>query len=45
MDAVKIVNKINKEHGTIKNSVFSLHAEDLLWICIRDIILSVQNPQ
>lgn len=21
-----------------------LHAEDLLWICIRDIILSVQNP-
>lgn len=44
MDAVKIVNKINKEHGTIKMCIF-LHAEDLLWICIRDIILSVRNPQ
>ena len=44
MDAVKIVNKINKEHGTIKN-VYFLACGGSLWICIRDIILSVQNPQ
>ena len=28
----------------VKMCIF-LHAEDLLWICIRDIILSVRNPQ
>ena len=45
MDAVKIANKISKEHGTIKNVYFLACGGSLVDLYPGDIISCVRNQQ